>query len=51
MSFNELLFFTYGYKKGDEMFRKICFVLAVFATGFIFSVIAAVAFGITMSYS
>jgi hypothetical protein len=44
-------FFTYGYKKGDIMLRKIGFIFAVFVTGFIFSVIVALAFGITMSYA
>jgi len=46
-----LSFFTYEYKERDKMFRKIGFVIAVFTTGFIFSVIAAVAFGIMMSYA
>lgn len=44
-------FFTCGYKKGDIMLRKIGFIFAVFITGFIFSVIVALAFGITMSYA
>jgi len=44
-------FFTYGYKEGDIMLRKISFIFAVFITGFIFSVIVALAFGITMSYA
>jgi hypothetical protein len=46
-----LSFFTYEYKERDKMFRKIGFVIAIFTTGFIFSVIAAVAFGIMMSYA
>ena len=33
------------------MLRKIGFIFAVLVTGFIFSVIVAVAFGITMSYA
>jgi hypothetical protein len=33
------------------MLRKIGFVIAVFFTAFILSVIAAIAFGITMSYA